>query len=180
MERIKEKLENTKLEVLFMVVLLAIVLIAGITIFSVATKNKKIDNFKKDAISILSVAKNIYPALEKSGKTNYIITSNDGTTTSVCITLTGLEENNYFTKEYKDWSGYVIVEKQQDKYTYTLWGTNELYTLDGYTLEEIEEAKINKEITKYNKERFEGKVKTSYESKSGKKYSSPCINEKIE
>lgn len=180
MKKIKEKLENTKLEVLFMVVLLAIVIIAGITIFSVATKNKKIDNFKNDATSLLTIAKNIYPALEKSGKQNYIVTSEDGTTSSVCITLTGLEENDYLKKEYKDWSGYIVVEKYQEEYTYTLWGTDNKYVLDGLTLEEIENASVKKEITEYNKEEFEREVKTSYKSKDGKKYNAPCISEKIE
>ena len=50
MEKIKDKLENIKLEVLFMIVLLAIFLLAGIAIFGASTKNKKIDNFKEDAI----------------------------------------------------------------------------------------------------------------------------------
>ena len=180
METIKEKLENTKLEVLFMIVLLAIVIIAGITIFSVSTKNKKIDNFKKDATSLLNIAKNVYPALEKSGKQNYIVTSEDGTTSSVCITITGLEENDYLKKEYKDWSGYIIVEKYQEEYTYTLWGTNNKYVLNGYKIEEIENATTKKDITKYNNEAFEREVKTSYKSKDGKKFNAPCINEKIE
>jgi hypothetical protein len=180
MGTIKEKLENVKLEVLFMIVLLAIVLLAGIAIFGVATKNKKVDNFKEDAISILSVAKNVYPALEKSGKTNHIITSEDGTATSVCMTLTGLQDNNYLTKEYKDWSGYVVVEKQNENYTYTLWGTNNKYVLNGYTLEEIENAKLDKEITTYTNEEFERQVKTSYEGKTNKKYNNPCISKKVE
>lgn len=180
MVKIKEKLENIKLEILFMIVLLAIVLLAGIAIFGIATKNKKIDNFKEDAKSILSVAKNIYPALEKSGKTNYIITSEDGTTSSVCITITGLQENEYLTKEYEQWSGYVVVEKQSDNYTYTLWGTNNKYVLNGFTLEEIENATFDKEITEFNKEEFEKQVTTSYEGKTNKKYNNPCINKKVE
>jgi hypothetical protein len=180
MGKLKETLENVKLEVLFMVVLLAIVLLAGIAIFGISTKNKKIDNFKEDAISILSVAKNIYPALEKTGKTNHIITSEDGTSTSVCMTLTGLQENNYLTKEYKNWTGYVVVEKQNNNYTYTLWGTNEKYVLNGYTLEEIEKADLDKEITEYDKEEFERQVTTSYEGKTNKKYNNPCISKKVE
>ena len=80
-------------------------------------------------LSLITIAKNVYPALEKAGKQNYIITSEDGTSKSVCITISGLEENDYFTKEYKDWDGYVIVEKQNNNYTYTLWGTNKKYVL---------------------------------------------------
>jgi hypothetical protein len=180
MEKVKEKLTTIKLEVLFIIVLLAIVIIAGLAIFTMATKNKNIDNFKDDAKSILSVAKNIYPALEKSGNQNYIITSEDGSTRSVCITITGLEENDYLTKEYKDWSGYIVVEKQSDNYTYTLWGTNKKYVLNGYNLEEIKNATTSKEITKYNNEEFEREVTSSYEGKSGKKYNSSCISKKVE
>lgn len=180
MEKIKEKLENIKLEALFMIVLLAIVLVAGIAIFSIATKNKKIDNFKEDATSLLTIAKNVYPALEKSGKNNYIITSEDGTSKSICITITGLDENDYLAKDYEDWDGYIVVEKQSNEYTYTLWGTNNEYVLDGYTLEEIEEATTKKEITKYNNEEYERKVATSYEGATGKKYNSPCISQKVE
>lgn len=180
MGTIKNKLENVKLEILFMIVLLAIVLLAGIAIFGYSTKNKKIDNFKDDAISILSVAKNVYPALEKSGNQSNIITSEDGTSTSVCITISGLQENEYLTKEYKDWSGYVVVEKQNGNYTYTLWGTNNKYVLNGYSLEEIENATINKEITEYNNEEFERQVTTSYEGKTNKKYNSSCISKKVE
>ncbi len=177
MEKLKDKLENVKLEALFMIVLLAVVLIAGIAIFSISTKNKNIDNFKDDATSLLSIAKNVYPALEKSGKNNYIITSEDGTSTAVCITITGLDENDYLKKEYKNWSGYIVVEKQSDNYTYTLWGTNNKYVLDGVNLEEIAALK---ELKQYNNEEFERKVTTSYEGVSGKKYNSPCISKKVE
>lgn len=180
MEKLKEKLENLKLEVLFMIVLLAIVIIAGISIFSLITKNKNIDNFKEDANSLLSIAKNIYPALEKSNKQNYIITSEDGTTTSICITISGLEENNYLTKEYKDWNGYIVVEKKGENYNYTFWGTNKKYVLNGKTQEEILKSTINKEITRYNNEEFEREVKTSYEGQNGQKYNGSCINEKVE
>ncbi len=177
MEKLKDKLENVKLEALFMIVLLAIVLIAGIAIFSISTKNKNIDNFKDDATSLLSIAKNVYPALEKSGKNSYIINSEDGTSEAVCITITGLDENDYLKKEYKDWSGYIVVEKQSGNYTYTLWGTNTKYVLDGVNLEEIEELK---ELKKYNNEEFERKVTTSFEGANGKKYNSPCISKKVE
>lgn len=180
MEKIKTKLENIKLEILFMIVLSAIVIIAGISIFGITTKNKKIDNFKEDAESLLTIAKNVYPALEKSGNQNYIITSEDGSAKSVCITITGLEENDYLTKEYKDWYGYIVVEKQSDNYTYTLWGTNKKYVLNGYNLEEIKNATTSKEITKYNNEEFEREVTSSYEGKSGKKYNSSCISKKVE
>ena len=40
MEKIKDKLENIKLEVLFMIVLLAIFLLAGIAIFGASTKGE--------------------------------------------------------------------------------------------------------------------------------------------
>lgn len=180
MGKIKDKINNVRLEILFMIVLLAIVLLVGIAIFGVTTKNKKINNFKDDAKSILSVAKNVYPALEKSGKTNYVITSDDGTSTSVCITITGLEQNEYLTKEYKKWSGYVVVEKQNENYTYTLWGTNHKYTINGLTLDEIEKSTIKKEITKYKKEDFEKQVSTSYKGKNNAKYNNPCISKKVE
>lgn len=180
MEKIKEKLDNIKLEALFMIVLLAIVLVVGIVIFSIATKNKKIDNFKDEAHSLLSIAKNVYPALEKSGKQNYIMTSEDGSSQAVCITITGLDENDYLKKEYKNWSGYIVVEKQNNKYTYTLWGTNKEYVLDGYSLEDIDQATTKKEITKYNNEEYERKVTTSFEGISGKKYNGSCISKKVE
>lgn len=177
METIKSKLENVKLEILFMIVLLAIVLIAGISIFGIATNNKKIDNFKQEAQSLITIAKNVYPALEKAGKQSYIITSEDGTSSSICITISGLEENDYLTKEYENWSGYIVVEKQKGEFTYTLWGTNEKYALNGLDSEEIAALE---DLEKYNDEEFEREVKTKYESKSGKKYNAPCISKKVE
>ena len=134
-------------------------------------------NSKKDATSLLSIAKNVYPALEKSGKNQYIVTSEDGTSTAVCITITGLYENDYLTKEYEDWNGYIIVEKQSNEFTYTLWGTNNKYTLDGYSIEDLESKKVLKE---YNNEEFERKVKTSFEGSTGKKYNASCISKKVE
>ena len=179
MENFKNKLTTIKVEVLFIIVLLAIVIIAGLAIFTIATKNKNIENFKDDAKSILSVAKNIYPALEKSGNTEYIHTSDDGTT-AVCITITGLEENDYLTKKYKNWNGYVVVEKNNDKYTYTLWGTNKKYVYNGYELSEIENSSIEKEITNYEKEEFERSVKTSFKGQNDKTYYGECISKKID
>lgn len=180
MEKIKNKLENVKLEVLFMVVLLSIVIVAGISIFGVVTKNKTVDNFKNDAISLLSIAKNVYPSLEKAGKQNYIVTSEDGLSTSICITIDGLKDNDYLVKDYKNWSGYIVVEKKNEEYSYTLWGTNENYVLNGYNMEEIEKATTKKEITEYENEQFERKVTSSYIGKDGSKYNSPCINKKID
>ena len=180
MEKIKDKLTHIKIEILFMIVLLAIVIIIGMAIFSTSIKNKKIDNFKDHAESILSVAKNVYPALEKSGKNDYIISSDDGTSYAVCITITGLEENDYLTKNYENWNGYVVLEKYDDQYTYTLWGTNRQYVLNGYNLESIKEATVGKEITTYNNEEFERSVKTSFKGKNDKRYYGECISKKID
>ncbi len=179
MDKIKDKLTNIKLELLFIIVLLALVIIAGIAIFSSATKSKQIDNFKDDAQSLLSVGKNVYTNLEKTGNTNYIYSSEDGTSKAVCITINGLEENDYLTKDYSDWDGYIIIEKQSENYIATLWATNKKYVLNGYNFEEIPELSANKEITKYQDENFTGKVKTSFNSKDNK-YNAPCINEKVE
>jgi len=180
MEKVKEKLTTIKLEILFIIVLLAIVIIAGLAIFTMATKNKNIDNFKEDAKSILSVAKNIYPALEKTNNTDYIHTSDDGTSKAVCITITGLEENDYLTKKYKNWNGYVVVEKTNNEYTYTLWGTNKKYVYNEIDLLSIEKSSVDKEITKYQKEEFERSVKTSFKGKNDKRYYGECISKKID
>lgn len=180
MEKLKDKITNVKLEVLFIIVLLAIVIIAGLAIFTIATKNKNIDNFKDDAKSIVSVAKNIYPALEKSGKIEYIHTSEDGTSTAVCITITGLEENDYLTKKYKNWNGYVVVEKSNNEYTYTLWGTNKKYVYNKIELSSIDGSNVGKEITEYEKEEFERSVKTSFKGKNDQTYYGECISKKID
>lgn len=194
MDKVKEKLTFSKIEILFMVVMVSLVIIAGTAVFTITTKNRNIANFKKDASSIISTAKNTYAAFMMSNKTKGIVKSDSGEYQGMCITIKGLKENGYLVKEYKDWEGYVVIEETEDKdYHYSIWATNKKYVIDGYDSTKIDSLTIDNGITSYNDDSFTSKVKTSFTGTSGDKggtgssdgsnlqrYQTSCINEKVE
>lgn len=194
MDKITEKLTFSKIELLFMIVMVALVIITGITIFSVTTKNQNISNFKKDTIAIVSLAKNAYAALDMKNNKEYIVTGSDGTTKGMCITIKGLQDNDYTTKEYKNLEGYVVIEEATGKkFNYSVWITNKKYVIDGYDSTLIEDLTTKDGLKAYNKDSFTNKVETSFTGTSGakggtgstdgsnlKRYEAKCINEKIE
>ena len=194
MENAKEKLTFSKIEILFMVVMVSLVIIAGTAVFTITTKNRNIANFKQDASSIISTAKNTYAAFMMSDKTKGIVKSDSGEYHGMCITIKGLKENGYLIKEYKDWEGYVVIEETKNKeYNYTIWATNKKYVIDGYDSTKIDSLTIDNGITSYNDDSFTSKVKTSFTGTSGDKggtgssdgsnlqrYQTSCINEKVE
>ncbi len=188
----RSNLKLTNIEILSIIVLVAIVIIGGVTLFSIITKNRELSNFKEDVKSLSIVAKNSYNAFVKSGLGNYVITSTDGSTKGMCITLKGLKENDYLTRDYSKWDGYIVIEEMsEDKYHYGLWLTNGKYVIDGYDLNLLEELSLEKGISKYNNEEFSSKVKNNFtgiSSKNGgtgsvngtlKTYEKSCIDERI-
>ena len=188
-----EKLSFNKIEILIIVVLVAFIVVSGITVVSVSTRNRRVANFKEDADYILSAAKNAYNTFKITDKVEYIATGSDGTTKGLCITVKGLQENEFLPDKFKEYEGYVVVEEgPNNHFNYTLWVTNKKYVIDGYDSTKIKDLSIKKGIEKYNNDEFSSKVKTSFtgttKDKGGtgadkdnlKRYEATCINEKIE
>lgn len=193
MSNIKNNFKLTNVEVLFIIVMLLIAMLGGILIFSASTKNRKLTNFKDDVNSLVLVAKNSYKLFEKGDKKEYIVTSSDGTTQGLCITVEGLKANDFLAHDYKDFEGYIVIEKSnEDKFHYGVWLTNKKYVINGYDSEELAGLDLDKGITKYDGETFATKVRQSFtgtSSKNGgtggidgntlKTYEGRCINEKV-
>lgn len=189
-----KKLTFSKIEILFMIVMVALVIVTGITVFSLATQKRNLSNFKNDSNYLISFAKNAYASLDMSGNKEYIVTGSDGTTKGMCITIKGLKENEFLTKEFDGWEGYIVIEEGQNKkFNYSLWATNKKLVINGYDSLMINDLTTEDGITKYNDDNFTDKVKTSFTGTSGEKggtgssdgstllrYEAPCINEKIE
>lgn len=194
MSKIKDFFKLTNVEVLFVIVMLAISIMGGIAIFSVSTGNRHLLNFKDDTGNIVKAAKASYIFFEKLNNEGYIVSSSDGTTKGMCITIQGLKANDFLTQEYKNWDGYVVIESSgTDKYNYGIWITNQKYVINGYDAGQLSELELNKGITEYNNETFSTKVRQSFTGTSGKnggtgntdgsrlkQYETKCINEKIE
>lgn len=194
MDKAKEKLTFSKIEILFMIVMVALVIIAGITVFTLTTRNQNIKNFKEDTSELVNLAKNAHAAFTMSNKTSGIITSTDGTTKGMCITIKGLEANDFPVENYKDWDGYIVIEEtDKQQFNYSVWVTNGKYVIDGYDSTKISELTTDEGITSYNDDSFSTKVKTSFTGTSGekggtgstdgsslKRYETACINEKVE
>ena len=193
-ELMKEKLTFSKIEIIFMVVMVALVVVGGLTVVSITTKKQDVYNIKRETDSIFSAAKNAYASFLISGKTENIVTTEDGLSKGMCITIKGLYENDFLIKDYKDWDGYVVIEESNTKkYNYSIWITDKKYVIDGYDSNKIADLTIKNGITKYNNDKFTSKVETSFTGTSGdkggtgssdgkvlKRYEAKCINEKIE
>lgn len=183
------KLNNkgfSKIETLIIVVIVAALLLLGIILVSTTTTNKNIDTFKKDTTSILNASKNVYGNLEKI-ESSYITTSSEAISTGVCITLNGLKENDYLKNEYKNWDGYIVIEKDlNNNYYYTAWLTNGKYIVDGYSLNKINDLSLKDETIIKGKEieipssSFKGTSSDKGGLSKITNYNQKCIDEKIE
>ena len=187
----EEKLTFSTIEIILMVVMVSLVVVSAITVVSITTRKQNESNIKKEADSIIAQAKNAYAAFRLSGNTEYIVEAEDGLSRGMCITLAGLYENGYSTKDYEGKDGYVVIEEGQNHdYHYSIWYTNKKLVIDGYDSEKIKDLEINKGITKYNDDSFVTKVRTSFAGttkekggtgdKTGKRYEAACIDKKIE
>ena len=179
----EERLSFNKIEILIMVVLVALIIVSLTLVVSITT----------DADYIVSAAKNAYNSFKITNKTGYIVTGSDGSTTGMCITVKGLQANEFLTDKYDNYEGYVVIEEQPgNKYNYAVWLTNKKYVINGYDSSKIQELTIKKGIEKYNDDEFTSKVRTSFTgtttdkggTSSGesslKRYEAACVNEKIE
>ncbi len=197
MDKVKDKLTFSKMEIIFIVVLVALVIIAGITVFSFTTKKQNIANFIEDTESLIGPAKNAHAAFTMSTEDKYkeyVVKSEDGKTEAICFTINGLKENGFLTREYTNWDGYIVVEQtEKHDFYHTIWVTNKKYVIDGYEAKKIKDLTTDDGITSYNKEQFTNKVKTSFTGTSGSKggsgstdgktllkYEGKCVNEKVE
>lgn len=190
----KEKLTFSKIEILYMIVMVALVIVTGITIFTLTTQKRNVENFKNDSEYLISFAKNAYASIKMNGDSEYIVTGSDGSTKGMCITIKGLKDNDFLQNEYSDWEGYIVIEESASKkYNYSIWATNKKYVLNGYDSSMIKDLSVNEGLTEFNDDEFSSKVKTSFTGTSGEKggngntdgssllrYEAPCINEKIE
>lgn len=193
MNKIKDKLRISKIDFLIIIVLLAVFVGIGIAVSTSVTKNQTITNFKNDTEYLVNIAKNSYKYFEKN-ESNYIINSSDGDTKGMCITINGLKKNDFLIQDYKDWEGYIVIEKStNNNYSYSVWLTNHKYAVDGYEVSEIDKLTLKKGLGKYNNQSFSNKVSDSFtgttsvkggtggsSESSVKKYEGKCINEKIE
>lgn len=189
----EDKLEFSKIELLIIIVMVALIIIAGTTVVTVTTRNRKVSNFKEDAEYLVSAAKNAYNSFQITNKTSRTVVGSDGTTKGTCISIRGLEANEFLTDKYKDWDGYVVIEEEAGhKYHYSVWFTNKKYVINGYDSSMIKDLTIKKGLEKFNNDELSNKVKTSFtgttKEKGGtgtdesnvKRYEAACINEKIE
>lgn len=194
MTKIKENIKLTNIEILFIIVMLAVAIIGGIAIFSSSTKARKLTNFKEDTNNLIKAAKASYASFSKRELTSIFATSSDGTTKGMCITIQGLKANDFLTKEYKDWDGYIVIEESsKESFNYSIWMTDQKYVINGYDASKLEDLDLDKGITLYNDETFTTKVRQNFtgtSSKNGgtgsidgsnlKQYETRCINEKVE
>ena len=56
----KEKMNFTNIEVMFIIVMITLVIVLGITFFAFITQSQNITNFKKDTNNLVVIAKNSY------------------------------------------------------------------------------------------------------------------------
>ena len=186
----EDKLSFSSIEILLMIVMVALVVVSAIAVVSMTTRKQNVKKFKEESLNIVSEAKNAYAAFSIQKKTEYIVSSDDGLTKGMCITLNGLYENGYSTNKYDKYDGYVVIEESADhNYNYSLWFTNKKYVIDGYDSEKLKDLELNKGITAYNKDSFTSKVRTSFTgttkdkgglSENVKRYEAKCVDEKIE
>ena len=186
MDKYKDKITFSKLEILCMIVLIVLFVTGGIFIVSIATQNQKALNLKNEANSLIEASKIAYNHYSLLNNTEYIVTSNDGESKGMCITLEGLVNNDFTTKTYDNWDGYIVIEEKNNNLLYSIWLTNQEYVIDGYESSKIDSLKFNKGITKYSDEKFAYNVRKEFTSPSsdkggtGKEYSTKCLSEKIE
>lgn len=193
MNKLKDRLRISKIDLLIIIVLLAVFVGIGIAISTSVTKKQTIKNFKSDTEYLVNIAKNSYKYFEKNNS-NYIINSSDGTTKGMCITINGLKKNDFLIQDYKDWEGYFVIEETANsKYIYSVWLTNHKYAIEGYEVSEIEKLSLKNGLENYNNHSFSTKVNDNFtgttSTKGGtggtnessvKKYEGKCIDEKIE
>ena len=165
------------LEILIIIVIAGIALICGLVIAFSAKKNGEMKTFQDRAVEIIGVSKQVFNDFERDNKTDYIGSINNSK--GMCITLNGLYKNDYYTKELKDYEGYVVIEKVNDDITYTLWLTNKKFVIKGIDSEKIETEKAKKIISDIGKEKFSMDIKTSFKGNNGT-YTATCIDEKVE
>lgn len=189
------KLDNkgfSTIEILIMIVMISFMLVGGLALVVSFTGNSKRIHFRKDALTVVSIAKNAYINHVRNEEDPYVVRSDDGSK-AFCITVNGLLSNGYITDDYfKDFDGYVVVEEDGYGLKYSLSLTNKDMVIDGYEEKKIvEEKNLKKMITKYKDETFSSMVRTSFsgvaESRGGtgmgdtvKRYEGICINEKVE
>lgn len=183
MEKKKEKMTFSKIEILFMIVLVALLMAAGITVFTITTNSRKEQNLKAEATQLSRLAVNTYTYLEHKGNDEYIVVGSDGTTKGMCITAKALDPETKL-------DGYFVVEETIGKKKVTgVWLTDNSRVIEGYSSDKIKDLKANSGLTKYNGDKLAERVATSFTgiskdngglNETPNRYEVKCINEKIE
>ena len=188
-----KKFSIMNIEILVVIVLVAVMIIVGLFLFNIFTTSQKVKNLKEEANSLVKTARNAYEEFKRNNNPS-IVTGNDGQIKGMCITLKGLLENDFLTKDYDNWDGYIVIEDvNENNKKYSIWLTDKDYVIDGYDSEKIEDLELDDGITKYENQEFSASVKKSFTGTSGekggtgsvdgtvlKKYEATCINEKID
>lgn len=183
MEKKKEKITFSKIEVLFMIVLVALLMVAGITVFTITTNKKLEQNLKEAAINNANLALNEYTYRSIKNDTDYIVVGSDGLTKGMCISIKALDPESKL-------DGYFVVEETKDKKKNTsVWLTDGKLVIDGYSDKEIEKLSSKDGLTKFNDNKFMERVQTSFvgaKKENGGiaenpiRYEAKCVNEKME
>lgn len=129
----------TLVELLAVIVILAVVmLIATTAVGPLMTKSRK-SALGTEGVSLVDAAKTAYQAVQMQG------TSTLKPTEDACFSLEYLYQQNYFTKSSDDgYTGSVLVDYENGKYSYTFWISNGTYVFgsstagvspDGYDVE---------------------------------------------
>lgn len=175
----------SKIEMIVLIVIITTLVIVGVIIANKLLDAKKSSNLKDEADVILQAAKTSY--INYKNDDSVMTPSEDGTSKGMCITLKGLEKNDYLKEELTNWDGYIVIEEDSNSnVNYSLWLTNKKLVINGYDSEKLNDLSLKKGITKYDKEDFSSSVKKSFTSankdKGGtsKKYNAPCIDSKVE
>lgn len=182
-EKKKEKLTFSKIEILFMLVLMALLMTAGITVFTITTNNRKEQNLKEEAVRLSSLAVNTYTYLQHKDDTEHIVVGSDGTTKGMCITAKALDDDTEF-------DGYFVVEETMaKKKVISVWLTDNRLVIDGFTSDKVKDLKSGAGLTKYNNNKFTERVMSSFTGankdnggleSTPNRYEVECINVKID
>ena len=133
------------------------------------TKSKKKDNYLKELDIIVDAAKNAHLYYEK--KNSDLLASSDNNK-ALCVTVKGLISNE-FIKDIK-WEGYIVVEKIDEKYNYSLWLSNKEFMILGGDLDNA-----SKQLEEYKNNKINENISSFKSVITNNSYNGQCVNGKV-